>query len=103
MRLPQCDFLGIGAYEAGKKSRGSPHIFEIQRSHGEPCSCQLWRYSPNAASTRFESAPWEQLLRYYLSLEDGNWERIAKIELSLNAKSDSLSSTIHGSAPYKTL
>ena len=50
---------------------------------------------PNAPSTRFESAPWEQLLRYTFRSKTGNCARIAKIELSLSAKNDSFSFTIH--------
>src|SRR5512133_3817638 len=45
-----------------KRHRASSYL-SIHKSHGEPCRCQLRRYSPNAASTRFESAPCEQLLR----------------------------------------
>src|SRR5256885_4950000 len=109
MEFTPADALATRATSSGSapinlaNSPRASSYFSTQRSHGEPCSCQLRRYSPKAASTRFESAPWEQLLRYTFRSQMGNWERIAKIELSLNAKSDSLSSTIHGSAPYKTL
>src|SRR4029077_17142966 len=99
IELTPADALATSATSSGSapiklaKTPPASYYLSIHASHGEPCSCQTWRYSPNAASTRLESAPCEQLLRDIFFSNTGNWPRTAEIELSLSAKYDSFNRT----------